>query len=69
MSRHILRSLLRSSNALSRTYPARQTRRFLSTAPPAQKSRSWKSTVARLGLAGGAIYYYNTSSLFADNPI
>ncbi|KAM0797335.1 hypothetical protein BDR22DRAFT_863971 [Usnea florida] len=45
-----------------------QTRRFLSTAPPAQQSRSWKNYGARLGLAAAAIYYYNTSTLFAEEP-
>ncbi|KAF2998867.1 Oxidoreductase [Curvularia kusanoi] len=43
-------------------------RRFISTAPPAQKSRSWKSLVARLGVAGAIIYYYNTTDVFADEP-
>ncbi|PQE20511.1 CHCH domain-containing protein [Rutstroemia sp. NJR-2017a BBW] len=43
-------------------------RRFLSTAPPAQKSRSWKSAAARWGLAGAGIYYYNTSNVFAEEP-
>lgn len=41
-------------------------RRLISTGP--SKSRSWKNTVLRLGLAGGAIYYYNTSSAFAKEP-
>lgn len=43
-------------------------RRFISTAQPQEKSRSWKSTAARLGLAIGAVYYYNTSSVFAQEP-
>ncbi|KAF1926971.1 uncharacterized protein M421DRAFT_422204 [Didymella exigua CBS 183.55] len=43
-------------------------RRFISTAPPAQKRRSWKSLVARLGLAGAIIYYYNTTDVFGDDP-
>ncbi|PNS16748.1 Mitochondrial intermembrane space import and assembly protein 40 [Sphaceloma murrayae] len=43
-------------------------RRFLSTAPPHERSRSWKNTFARWGLAGGLLYYYNTSSVFADEP-
>ncbi|KAF3048406.1 Oxidoreductase [Didymella heteroderae] len=43
-------------------------RRSISTAPPAQKSRSWKSLVARLGLAGAIIYYYNTTDVFAEDP-
>ncbi|KAJ5099333.1 hypothetical protein N7532_006334 [Penicillium argentinense] len=41
-------------------------RRLISTGPT--KSRSWKNTVIRLGLAGGAIYYYNTSSAFSKEP-
>ncbi|KAF4966241.1 hypothetical protein FSARC_6040 [Fusarium sarcochroum] len=45
-------------------------RRFNSTAAtPADKSRTWKSSVARLGLAFGAVYYYNTSPIFADEAI
>ncbi|KAI9825513.1 MAG: hypothetical protein M1819_000505 [Sarea resinae] len=48
---------------------AQPARRFLSTAPPAQKARSsWKGTALRWGLAAGAVYYYNTSSVFADEP-
>ncbi|KAJ5577710.1 uncharacterized protein N7459_006674 [Penicillium hispanicum] len=41
--------------------------RLISTGP-APKSRSWKNTVVRLGLAAGAVYYYNTSSAFANQP-
>ncbi|KAL8853817.1 MAG: hypothetical protein Q9221_001288 [Calogaya cf. arnoldii] len=69
MSRHFSRSLLRHSNVHSRTYRAPQTRRFLSNAPPTQRSRSWKSSAVRWGLAAGAIYYYNTSPYFADEPM
>jgi len=43
-------------------------RRFLNTAPPAQKSRSWKSSAARWGLAAAGVYYYNTSNVFAEEP-
>ncbi|KAI8941727.1 hypothetical protein NX059_002933 [Plenodomus lindquistii] len=43
-------------------------RRYLSTAPPTQKSRSWKSLFARVGIAGGIIYYYNTVDIFAEEP-
>ncbi|KAH8678615.1 hypothetical protein BGZ60DRAFT_468081 [Tricladium varicosporioides] len=43
-------------------------RRFLSTAPPSQKSRSWKSSAARWAIAAGGVYYYNTSNLFAEEP-
>ncbi|KAL7954788.1 hypothetical protein V8C34DRAFT_293458 [Trichoderma compactum] len=47
--------------SLVRTAP----RRFASTAP-ADKSRSWKSSAVRWGLAVAGVYYYNTSSVFAD---
>ena len=43
-------------------------RRFLITAPPSQKSRSWKSSAARWGLAAAGVYYYNTSNVFAEEP-
>jgi intermembrane space import and assembly protein 40 len=43
-------------------------RRFLSTAPPARQSRSWKSAAARWGLAAAGVYYYNTSNVFAEEP-
>ena len=43
-------------------------RRLISTAPPSQQSRSWKSSAVRWGLALGGIYYYNTSNVFADQP-
>ncbi|KAA8570613.1 hypothetical protein EYC84_000012 [Monilinia fructicola] len=43
-------------------------RRFLSTAPPSQKSRSWKSGAARWALAGAGVYWYNTSDIFAEEP-
>jgi intermembrane space import and assembly protein 40 len=56
-----LRALPRTSNA---ALPAG--RRALSTAPPAQKSRSWKNLFARLGAAGAVIYYYNTTDVFGD---
>ncbi|KAF1354218.1 hypothetical protein EJ07DRAFT_91779, partial [Lizonia empirigonia] len=42
-------------------------RRCLSTAPPAQKARSWKSLVARLGLAGAVVYFYNSTDVL-DEP-
>lgn len=40
--------------------------RLISSGPT--KSRSWKNYILRLGLAGGAVYYYNTSSVFAEQP-
>ncbi|KAA6407316.1 MAG: hypothetical protein FRX48_08864 [Lasallia pustulata] len=65
MFRPASRSLLRQS--LPAIRPVR-TQRLLSTAPPAQKSRSWKSSAVRWGLAVGAVYYYNTSDVFAEQP-
>jgi hypothetical protein len=41
-------------------------RRFLSTAPPHAKSRSWKNSAVRWTLAGTLVYYYNTSNVFAE---
>lgn len=43
-------------------------RRFLSTAPPSQKSRTWKSSAVRWALAGAGLYWYNTSNVFAEEP-
>ncbi|KAI3393924.1 hypothetical protein diail_3486 [Diaporthe ilicicola] len=40
-------------------------RRFASTAP-ADKRYTWKGTATRWGLAVGALYWYNTSPMFAD---
>ncbi|ROW05846.1 hypothetical protein VMCG_05199 [Cytospora schulzeri] len=40
-------------------------RRFASTAP-ADKKYSWKGSAARWGVAIGALYWYNTSPMFAD---
>lgn len=42
--------------------------RLFSTAPPSQQSRSWKNSATRWGLAIGAVYYYNTSNVFAEEP-
>ncbi|KAK4198404.1 putative intermembrane space import and assembly protein 40, mitochondrial precursor [Triangularia verruculosa] len=43
------------------------TRRFASTTTAGtKKTGTWKGTVVRWGLAGAALYYYNTSPVFAD---
>ncbi|KOS23174.1 Mitochondrial intermembrane space import and assembly protein 40 [Escovopsis weberi] len=42
-------------------------RRFASTAPPADKPRTWKSSAARWALAAAGVYYYNVNSTFADD--
>ncbi|KAL4911879.1 hypothetical protein BDW62DRAFT_215437 [Aspergillus aurantiobrunneus] len=64
MFRPASRALLRAP-AVARGPTAR---RFISTTPTGPKSRSWKNTFVRVGLAAGAIYYYNTSSVFAETP-
>lgn len=56
-------SLARSAN--NQTAPGR---RFLTTAPPHKTSRSWKNAAVRWGLAGGLVYYYTTSQVFAEEP-
>ncbi|MCJ1301573.1 Oxidoreductase [Hypocenomyce scalaris] len=65
MSRPASRSLLRQSLPVIR---AARAQRLLSTAPPAQRARSWKSSAVRWGLAIGGLYYYNTSNAFAEQP-
>ncbi|PYI01293.1 hypothetical protein BO78DRAFT_379285 [Aspergillus sclerotiicarbonarius CBS 121057] len=65
MFRSAPRALLRAP-AVAVRGPA--SRRLISTAPADSKPRSWKNTAARLGLAIGAIYYYNTSPIFAQTP-
>lgn len=58
-----------SASSLNRAIPrAAAARRFVSTAPPHQKSRSWKNSAARWALAGGLVYYYNTAPVFAEEP-
>jgi len=72
MFRPATRSVARCTAALRAPLPrsvAAPTRRLASTAPPpVRKSRSWKSLAARLGLAGGIVYYYNTTEVFAEEP-
>ena len=60
--RTLVRQLLPTFRAAPRT------QRFLSTAPPAQRSRSWKNSAVRWGIAIGGLYYYNNSNVFADEP-
>ncbi|KAL3462319.1 hypothetical protein BJX64DRAFT_277232 [Aspergillus heterothallicus] len=68
MFRPASRALLRAPGAIARN-PATTSRRLISSTPSSgTKSRSWKSTFVRIGLAGGAVYYYNTSSVFAESP-
>ncbi|EEU38997.1 uncharacterized protein NECHADRAFT_18469, partial [Fusarium vanettenii 77-13-4] len=70
MYRTTLRSASRPVIASLRSSTLRAApRRFASTAAPADKSRTWKSSVARLGLAAAAVYYYNTSPVFAEEAV
>ncbi|KAF2456253.1 hypothetical protein BDY21DRAFT_59113 [Lineolata rhizophorae] len=63
------RAALRGTSAIARRTPSATFagRRFLSTAPPTQRSRRWKSSLARWSLAGAVVYYYNTSNVFAES--
>ncbi|KAM0724137.1 hypothetical protein Q7P37_000018 [Cladosporium fusiforme] len=68
----MFRSALRTgaSSRLTRSLPQNATaKRFLTTAPPHKTSRSWKNSAARWTLAGALIYYYNTSNVFAEEPV
>lgn len=40
----------------------------MNTSAKTDKSRSWKNSALRWGLAVGAVYYYNTSSVFEEGP-
>ncbi|KAG6028623.1 hypothetical protein E4U40_000915 [Claviceps sp. LM458 group G5] len=42
-------------------------RRLASTASPADRPSTWKGSALRWGLAFAAVYYYNTSTVFADS--
>ncbi|KJZ78683.1 hypothetical protein HIM_02074 [Hirsutella minnesotensis 3608] len=56
----------RAASSVSRASLRCAPRRFVSTSSPADKPRSWKSSALRWGLAAAAVYYYNTSSIFAE---
>ncbi|KAK3114231.1 Oxidoreductase [Teratosphaeriaceae sp. CCFEE 6253] len=66
MYRQALRSTSSSLRSAASKLPS--TRRFLTTAPPHQTSRSWKNSAIRWGLAGTLVYYYNTTTVFAEEP-
>ncbi|KAI0403805.1 hypothetical protein F4802DRAFT_570312 [Xylaria palmicola] len=67
MYRAALRSAPRIASPLRPSHVAAAGRRFASTAP-ADKKRSWKSSAARWALAVGAVYWYSTSTAFAEEP-
>ena len=63
MYRVAVRTASRQTLGSLRLAPAQ--RRMASSAVKAGP-RTWKGTALRWGLAIGAVYYYNTSSVFAD---
>ena len=68
MYRPASRALLRTAQASLAPGRTVSGRRFLTTKPTHLRSRSWKSSALRWGLAIAGIYFYNTSSAFADQP-
>ncbi|KAL1954065.1 hypothetical protein VTO42DRAFT_1799 [Malbranchea cinnamomea] len=67
MFRPASRTILRHVSATQQLRIA-HAKRLVSSSAQSEKKRSWKSTVVRWGLAIGAVYYYNTSSVFAEEP-
>ncbi|KAI1109838.1 hypothetical protein F5Y14DRAFT_455585 [Nemania sp. NC0429] len=67
MYRAALRPAPRIANSIRSSGVVPCARRFASTVP-ADKRRSWKSSAARWGLAIGAVYWYSTSTAFAEEP-
>ncbi|KAK4446960.1 mitochondrial intermembrane space import and assembly protein 40 [Podospora aff. communis PSN243] len=65
MYRTALRSSPGALRAIRPTTLASASRRFVSTSAAAKKG-TWKGTGLRWALAIGAIYFYNTSPIFAD---
>ncbi|RFU30327.1 hypothetical protein B7463_g6029, partial [Scytalidium lignicola] len=68
MFKAIIRAAPRRIATSSQMTTARSSQRFLSTAPPSHKSRNWRNGALRWALAAGGVYYYNTSSVFAEEP-
>ncbi|KAJ4285935.1 Oxidoreductase [Collariella sp. IMI 366227] len=67
MYRSALRSTPRAVRAIRpTTLTSFSARRLASTAPADKKRSTWKGTAARWGLAVAAVYFYNTSPIFAD---
>ncbi|WYZ44728.1 hypothetical protein EsH8_VIII_000044 [Colletotrichum jinshuiense] len=68
MYRSAVRSTPRALSAARQSAIRAAPRRFASTSPT-DKPRTWKGAALRWGLAGGAIYWYNTSPVFAEEPL
>ncbi|CAK7217595.1 Oxidoreductase [Sporothrix bragantina] len=65
MYRASLRSSAQFARAIRQPAVSGGARRFASTAAGGS-SGTWKGSAARWGLAAGALYWYNTSPIFAD---
>ncbi|KAK0621990.1 hypothetical protein B0T17DRAFT_535592 [Bombardia bombarda] len=59
-------SALRAIRPVACNSASSSARRLLTTSSPQTKKRTWKGAAARWGLAIGAVYWYNTSPIFAD---
>ncbi|KAI1811686.1 hypothetical protein GGS20DRAFT_561787 [Poronia punctata] len=68
MYKSALRSAPRILTPLCQSSFTTAGRRFASTTSAAGQRRTWKSSALRWGLAVGAVYWYNTSSVFAEEP-
>ncbi|KAK2064000.1 CHCH domain-containing protein [Colletotrichum caudatum] len=68
MYRSAVRSTPRALSAARQSAIRAAPRRFASTTP-ADKPRSWKGSALRWGLAAGAVYWYNTSPVFAEEHL
>ncbi|KAF2212990.1 hypothetical protein CERZMDRAFT_96666 [Cercospora zeae-maydis SCOH1-5] len=63
----MFRPILRAANTVRAASKSQHTgKRFASSA--STKSGSWKGTALRWTAAGAVVYYYNTSSVFAEEP-
>ncbi|KAI5839227.1 hypothetical protein DFP73DRAFT_501907 [Morchella snyderi] len=68
LRRHVSCSSCSSTTALLLRRPAASTSRLLSTSAAPKKRSTLKGTAARWALAGGIVYWYTTSAVFADEP-
>ncbi|KAH6668082.1 mitochondrial intermembrane space import and assembly protein 40-B [Plectosphaerella plurivora] len=66
MYRQAIRSTPRAAGAALRSSALKSAPRRFASTKPADKPRSWKGSALRWGLAGAALYYYNTSPAFAE---
>ncbi|QDS70782.1 hypothetical protein FKW77_004154 [Venturia effusa] len=71
-ARTIVRATTRATSTSSlvsrQPVPRQLGLRTLTTAPPHKTSRSWKNGLLRWIAAGGIVYWYNTTDVFAEEP-